>query len=145
LKGARGAYPLVSQIAKSMVAARVALLGDAAHAIHPLAGLGLNLGYKDAAALADCVAQACSRGDDLGGAAMLAQYAQARRFDTWATATAMEAMNSLFVNDNAALKLARTAGLRLIDRLPRAKDFLMQQAGGTAQDNPRLLRGLLPG
>ena len=145
LKGKRGAFPLFLQIAKTMVAERVALLGDAAHAIHPLAGLGLNLGFKDSAALADCVAQALARGEDIGSALVLARYEQARRFDTLATSLAMEVVNALFVNDNPLLKFARDAGLKLVDRLPFAKDMLMQQAANTSQDNPRLLRGLLPG
>lgn len=144
-EGKRGAYPLVKQIADSIIAPRVALLGDAAHAIHPLAGLGLNLGFKDAAALADCVMQAALRGEDVGGAAVLERYQTARRFDTTMTSLAMDAMNALFVNDNPVLSPLRSAGLKLVDRLPAAKSFFMQQASGLSQNNPRLMRGLLPG
>ena len=145
LRGKRGAFPLIMQIAKDTIAPRVALLGDAAHAIHPLAGLGLNLGFKDAAALADVIAQSASRGEDIGSVAVLERYETARRFDTMATALAMDAMNGLFVNDNPILKLSRDAGLRVIDQVPWAKDMLMAQAAGLSQDNPRLLQGLLPG
>ena len=143
--GKRGAYPLVMQIAENFVGPRVALLGDAAHAIHPLAGLGLNLGFKDAAALADCLAQAASRGEDMGSIAVLERYQTARRFDTTMTSLAMDAMNTLFVNDNPVLSSLRSAGLKLVDQLKPAKSFFMQQASGLSQDNPRLMRGLLPG
>jgi 2-octaprenyl-6-methoxyphenol hydroxylase len=141
----RGAYPLVRQIADHIIGPRVALLGDAAHAIHPLAGLGLNLGFKDAAALADCLMQAASRGEDLGGVAVLERYQLARRFDTTMTSFAMDAMNALFVNDSPVLSPLRSAGLKLVDHWPAAKSFFMQQASGLSQDNPRLMRGLLPG
>jgi 2-octaprenyl-6-methoxyphenol hydroxylase len=145
VRGKRGAYPLVMQIAQSFIGPRVALLGDAAHAIHPLAGLGLNLGFKDAAALADCLAQAAARGEDLGGMATLERYQSLRRFDTTMTAMAMGAMNGLFANDNPLLSSLRSAGLKFIDQMQPAKSFLMQQASGLSQDNPRLMRGLLPG
>lgn len=143
--GKRGAYPLVMQIAENFIAPRVALLGDAAHAIHPLAGLGLNLGFKDAAALADCLMQAGSRGEDLGGVGVLERYQTARRFDTTMTSMAMDTMNTLFVNDNPVLSMLRSAGLKLVDQIPAAKSFFMRQASGLSQDNPRLMRGLLPG
>jgi 2-octaprenyl-6-methoxyphenol hydroxylase len=145
LKGKRAAYPLQMQIAETFIGPRVALLGDAAHAIHPLAGLGLNLGFKDAAALADCVMQALARGEDVGGVSMLERYQSARRFDTFATSLAMDGMNALFVNDNQVLKGMRDAGLRVVDQIPQLKEALMGHAAGTSQDNPRLLRGLLPG
>ncbi len=145
LQGKRAAYPLSMQLATSFIAPRVALLGDAAHAIHPLAGLGLNLGFKDAAALADCVAAAFARGDDIGSEAVLEKYQAQRRFDTVLTSWAMDAMNGLFVNDNPMLKTMRSAGLKIIDQVPALKSILMQQAGGMSQNNPRLLQGLLPG
>ena len=145
MEGNRGAYPLVMQIADSFIAPRVALLGDAAHAIHPLAGLGLNLGFKDAAALADCLVQAASRGEDIGGVAVLERYQTARRFDTTMTSYAMDAMNAVFVNNNPLLSSLRSAGLKLVDQLNPAKSFLMQQASGLSENNPRLMRGLLPG
>ena len=146
LASPRNAYPLVAQIAESFIAPRVALVGDAAHAIHPLAGLGLNLGYKDVAALADCVASAFSRGDDIGGLAVLENYQSLRRFDTLSTALAMETMNTLFSNDIPWLRDLRKAGMKLIDQLPPVKASLMKQAAGQSTFNlPRLMQGLLPG
>lgn len=145
VSGRRAAYPLIMQIAKSLIGSRVALLGDAAHAIHPLAGLGLNLGFKDAAALADSVMQAFSRGDDVGSVAVLENYQTQRRFDTTATSLAMDGMNALFSNSDPALKLLRGTGLRMVDKTSVLKDFFMTQAAGTSQNNPRLLQGLFPG
>lgn len=143
--GPRGAFPLVKLIAKQFAHSRTVLVGDAAHAIHPLAGLGLNLGFKDAAALADVVARAFARGQDIGGASVLEDYEIARRFDTTLTSLAMDGMNALFVNDNPVLKLLRGAGLKAVDRLPAAKSMLMGQAAGLSQNNPRLMQGLQPG
>jgi 2-octaprenyl-6-methoxyphenol hydroxylase len=145
VSGKRAAYPLSMQIAQNLVAPRVALLGDAAHAIHPLAGLGLNLGFKDAAALADCVVQAFARGDDIGGVAVLERYEMLRRFETTATSFAMDAMNGLFSNADPGLKVLRSAGLRMVEHVPALKSHFMAQAAGTSQNNPRLLQGLLPG
>ena len=145
LESPRSAYPLTLQIAEQFIAPRLALIGDAAHAIHPLAGLGLNLGYKDVASLADTVAAAFLRGDDIGGAAVLEEYQRNRRFDTFATAAAMEAMNALFSNNLPLLRGARKTGLKLIDQWPLAKSVLMREASGEALDLPRLMQGLLPG
>ncbi len=145
VSGKRAAYPLIMQIANRLSGPRIALLGDAAHAIHPLAGLGLNLGFKDAAALADCVMQAFARGDDIGGPAVLEHYQTQRRFDTMATSLAMDGMNALFSNADPALKTIRGAGLKLVDKIPMLKAHFMTQAAGTSQHNPRLLQGLLPG
>jgi 2-octaprenyl-6-methoxyphenol hydroxylase len=145
LDGQRGSYPLARQIADCFVSDRVALIGDAAHAIHPLAGLGLNLGFKDAAVLADLVAAAVSRGEDFGGASCLAKYETARRAEVQFTSLGMDGMNALFVNDNPALKILRGLGLRAVDQLAPVKSLLMQQASGLSQNNPRLMRGLLPG
>jgi 2-octaprenyl-6-methoxyphenol hydroxylase len=145
LRGKRGAYPLVMQLAERFIAPRIALLGDAAHAIHPLAGLGLNLGFKDAAALADILFQAIHRGEDHGGDGVLERYQQARRFDTVMTSFAMDGMNALFSNANPVLKTLRTQGLRVVDQVPEAKRFFMGQAAGVSQENPMLMQGLLPG
>jgi 2-octaprenyl-6-methoxyphenol hydroxylase len=145
LDGKRGSYPLSRQIADRFSADRIALLGDAAHAIHPLAGLGLNLGFKDAATLADIIAEAVSRGEDFGGPACLERYETARRSDVQFTSLGMDGMNALFVNDNAALKFLRGLGLRAVDQLAPVKSLLMHQASGLSQNNPRLMRGLLPG
>ena len=144
LEGKRVAYPLSLQIAERFIAARTALVGDAAHAIHPLAGLGLNLGYKDVAALADCVADAFARGEDIGGAATLERYERMRRFDTLATAIAMEAMNLLFVNDMPIAREIRKFGLQAVNQLALAKSLLMKEAAGEVGNLPNLMQGLLP-
>lgn len=144
VQGKKTAYPLSLQIAEYFVGARMALIGDAAHAVHPLAGLGLNLGYKDAAALADCVAAAFARGEDIGGSAVLERYQRWRRFEITATAFGLDGLNWLFANDNPLLKPARAAGLRIVDRLPLAKKMFMDEAAGQTGELPRLMQGLLP-
>lgn len=144
LQGKRTAYPLSLQIAESFVGMRTALIGDAAHAVHPLAGLGLNLGYKDAAALADCVTEAFARGEDIGGTAVLDRYERWRRFEVTTTAFGLDGMNWLFANDSPLLKPARAAGMRIVNRLPLAKKILMDEASGQTGELPRLMQGLLP-
>ena len=145
VEGPRAAYPLVMQIADRFIGTRVALIGDAAHAIHPLAGLGLNLGFKDVAALADAVAQTFARGGDIGHVSTLEPYQMARRFDTVFTSFAMDVMNGLFVNNNPVLKSVRDLALKAVDQAPFAKTFFMAQAGGQSPRNPRLMQGLYPG
>lgn len=145
LTSRRQAFPVVMQIANEMIGPRIALLGDAAHAIHPLAGLGLNLGFKDAAALADCVAASAQRGGDIGSAVVLENYQTLRRFDTLSTSWAMDGLNGLFVNNNPVLQPLRKIGLRMVDRVSGLKSAILQQAAGQSQNNPRLMRGLLPG
>jgi 2-octaprenyl-6-methoxyphenol hydroxylase len=144
LATARQCYPLGRLLATSSIATRLALVGDAAHVIHPLAGLGLNLGFKDAAALADTVMAAAARGQDIGSLAVLEDYARLRRFDTWATAFGLDGMNSLFANRNPLLRAVRSAGLMAVDRVPFIKDALMREAAGMSGDVPRLMRGLQP-
>ncbi len=145
LSSRRQAFPVVMQIANELIGPRIALLGDAAHAIHPLAGLGLNLGFKDAAALADCVVAACLRGGDIGSPTVLEYYQALRRFDTLSTSWAMDGLNGLFVNDNPVLQPLRKFGLRMVDQVSGLKSAIMNQAGGQSQNTPRLMRGLLPG
>lgn len=140
--GPRHTHPLAVMVAKTLVADRCALVGDAAHVIHPLAGLGLNLGFKDAAALADCVADAALIGQDIGSFAVLERYQQWRRFDMVATAYAMDGFHRLFMNDNPALKLLRETGLSFVEKIPSIKRALMQEATGLRGDIPRLMRGL---
>jgi 2-octaprenyl-6-methoxyphenol hydroxylase len=134
------AYPLAFGIARQFVAPRLALLGDAAHAIHPIAGQGLNLGLKDAAALAQAIVDAARLGLDPGTADVLAQYQQARRLDTVAMGAVTDGLNRLFSNDSTPLRLARDLGLGLVDRMPSLKRFFIGQAAD-AEDGPRLLRG----
>lgn len=135
------AHPLHLGLARSFRAPRLALLGDAAHVIHPLAGQGLNLGLAGAAALAEAVTGALRLGLDPGADAVLRDYEQARRFDTVAMAAATDGLNRLFSNDSMALRLTRDFGLGLVDRMPGLKRFFIGQASALRGGTPRLLRG----
>ncbi|HEX3406738.1 MAG TPA: UbiH/UbiF/VisC/COQ6 family ubiquinone biosynthesis hydroxylase [Caulobacteraceae bacterium] len=139
--GPRFVYPLSIQLAADLARPRVALLGDAAHAIHPLAGQGLNLGLKDAAALAEVLAEAMRLGEDIGSAVVLERYARWRRLDNVAVSLACDGFNRLFSNDNPLLRAARGAGLAVVGRIGPARRFFMQEAGGALGDLPRLLKG----
>lgn len=134
-------YPLSLSMAERMVAPRTALLGDAAHGVHPIAGQGLNLGLKDAAALAEVLVEATRLGEDIGSLAVLERYAAWRRFDNTMLAAGMDAFVWLFSNDNPLLRFARGAGLAVVNRIGPARRFFMQEAGGAVGDLPRLLRG----
>ena len=137
----RHAYPLAMFIAESFAAERLALVGDAAHVLHPLAGLGFNLGLRDVAALADCVHDAAALGLDIGSMAVLDRYTQWRRFDTVATGAAMDGMNRLFANSNPLLTLLRRAGLLAVDRMGGLKSLFVKEASGASGTVPKLLRG----
>jgi 2-octaprenyl-6-methoxyphenol hydroxylase len=139
--GPRHAYPLALFIARSFVVRRLALIGDAAHVVHPIAGLGLNLGLRDAAALAQCVAEAVAIGADPGGDSVLQDYERWRRFDTVVTAAATDGLNRLFSNDDPALRIVRDLGLRAVDQLGPLKDFFMREAAGETGRLPKLLQG----
>ncbi|MBV9635369.1 MAG: ubiquinone biosynthesis hydroxylase [Methylobacteriaceae bacterium] len=135
------AFRLGLHVARSFVTDRLALLGDAAHIIHPIAGQGLNLGLRDAAALAECIADHMHLGLDPGAPEPLAAYQRARRFDTVAMAASTDALNRLFSNDVLPVRLVRDFGLGLVDRLPGAKRFFMREAAGIVGATPRLMRG----
>ena len=141
LDGSRSAYPLSVQIARAFVAPRFALAGDAAHAIHPIAGQGLNMGLRDVAALAEVIVEARRIGLDIGSIDVLERYESWRRFDTLEMAATTDLLNRLFSNDLAPVRLARTVGLGLVDRLPGVKRMFMRQAAGFDPNEPRLLRG----
>ena len=141
LAGARYTYPLSLSLAHDMVAARVALLGDAAHGVHPIAGQGLNAGMRDVAALAEVIIDAQRRGEDFGSAAVLARYQEWRRFDNTALALATDTFNRLFSNDNALLRLARDMGMAAINALPSMRRGFIREAAGLTGDLPRLMRG----
>jgi 2-octaprenyl-6-methoxyphenol hydroxylase len=141
LEGPRFAYPLVMQIAERMIDDRVALAGDSAHAIHPIAGQGLNLGLKDVAALAECLADGARVGLDAGDVAGLERYQRWRRFDNVFMATSMEFFDRLFSNDVAPVRFVRDAGLALVNQIGPARRFFMRAAGGDAGDLPKLLKG----
>jgi 2-octaprenyl-6-methoxyphenol hydroxylase len=135
------AHPLGFGVARRFVGERLALLGDAAHVIHPIAGQGLNLGLKDAAALAEAIVDAARLGLDPGSAEVLDGYERARRFDTVAMGAVTDGLNRLFSNDATPLRLARDLGLGLVDRLPGLKRFFIREAAGVAKTGPRLLKG----
>ena len=141
LVGPRFGYPLGLQIAETMTAERLALVGDAAHSIHPIAGQGLNLGLKDAAALAEVLVEARRRGEDIGGAGVLDRYARWRRLDRAAFALATEFFVRAYGSDTPLLRAARTAVTGAMNRLEPVKRFMMLEAGGFAGDTPRLMRG----
>jgi 2-octaprenyl-6-methoxyphenol hydroxylase len=134
-------YPLSLQLAERFVAPRAALLGDAAHGVHPIAGQGLNLGLKGAAALAEVLVEAMRLGEDIGSEVVLERYAAWRRFDTVTLSAGMDAFVRLFSNDNPLLRLARGAGMAAVNRIGPARRFFMTEAGGAVGDLPRLLRG----
>jgi 2-octaprenyl-6-methoxyphenol hydroxylase len=144
LIGARRAHPLGFFVARSFIAERMALVGDAAHVIHPIAGQGLNMGLKDVAALAEVVADAARLGLDPGSAGVLERYQRWRRFDTMAMGFATDGLNRLFSNHSDILRVARDVGLGMVERLPPLKRLFIREAAGLVGEVPKLLRGELP-
>lgn len=139
--GPRRAYPLGLSVARAFIAERIALIGDAAHVIHPIAGQGLNMGLRDVAALAETIVDAARLGLDPGSAAVLARYQRWRRFDTMTMGVATDSLNRLFSNRSDALRLVRDVGLGLVDRFPPLKELFIREAAGIVGDVPKLLRG----
>ena len=139
--GPRRAHPLGFFVARSFIAERIALIGDAAHVIHPIAGQGLNMGLKDVAALAEVVVDAVRLGLDPGAADVLERYQRWRRFDTMTMGLATDGLNRLFSNHSAVLRLARDVGLGLVDRVPNLKRLFIREAAGLVGEVPKLLRG----
>jgi 2-octaprenyl-6-methoxyphenol hydroxylase len=135
------AFPLGYFVARSFIGERLALVGDAAHVIHPIAGQGLNMGLKDVAALAETVVDAARLGMDPGQADVLDRYQRWRRFDTMAMGLATNSLNLLFSNESTLLRSVRDIGLGLVDRLPPLKSVFIRQAAGLSGEVPRLLRG----
>ena len=135
------AFPLDMRIARRFAGDRLALLGDAAHTIHPIAGQGLNLGLRGVAALAEAIVAAMRVGGDPGAPAVLARYERARRFDTIAMAAVTDGLNRLFANESTPLRLVRDLGLGLVDRAPALKAMFMREAAGATPHAPPLLRG----
>lgn len=140
-QGPRWSYPLQILYAERAIDRRLALLGDAAHVIHPIAGQGLNLGIRDVAALAELVVDAHRLGLDPGSADVLERYQRWRRVDTLALSAVTDALNRLFSNDIGPLRLARDIGLALVERTPPLKRFFMRHAMGVVGTLPRLVRG----
>lgn len=141
LEGRRWTYPLHLSLAHEYAAPRLALLGDAAHAVHPIAGQGLNLGVRDAAALAEVLGEAAARGEDIGSLSVLRRYQSWRRFDSTAFALGMDALNLLFSNDSGPVRLIRDLGIAAVNKAPRLKGAFMAMASGVAGETPKLLRG----
>jgi 2-octaprenyl-6-methoxyphenol hydroxylase len=141
LDGARFSYPLGLSLAYALTAPRIVLLGDAGHGIHPIAGQGLNLGLRDAGALAEVLILAKRRGEDPGAADVLARYAAWRGFDNTALALATDGFNRLVSNDNPLLRAVRDAGLGLVNALPPLKRGFLREAAGLSGDVPKLLQG----
>jgi len=134
-------FPLDMQLARSFVSDRFALIGDAAHVVHPLAGQGLNIGMRDVAALTETIVEAARLGLDIGAATQLERYERWRRFDSAFSAAMMDGLNRLFSNDNAPLRALRDFGLGIVDRAPALKRFLVREAAGATGEVPRLLKG----
>ncbi|WP_280940014.1 ubiquinone biosynthesis hydroxylase [Agrobacterium bohemicum] len=140
--GPRRAFPLGLTLARAFVAPRLALAGDAAHGIHPISGQGLNLGFKDVAALAETIVEADRLGLDIGSLNVLERYQSWRRFDTVRMGITTDVLNRLFSNDVGPIRVARDFGLGIVDRIPGLKSYFIGQAAGTTdKGGPRLLAG----
>ena len=135
------AFPFGLTLARDFVKPRFALIGDAAHGIHPISGQGLNLGFRDVAALAEVVIDAVRLGQDFGQMDVLERYQQWRRFDTVRTGVTTDLLNRMFSNDIAPLRLLRDVGLGIVDRMPSLKNFFIREASGIVPNAPKLLRG----
>ncbi len=141
LAGDRFTYPLSLSLAERFIAPRVALVGDSAHGVHPIAGQGLNLGLRDVGALAQVVIEAARRGEDIGSQTTLDAYQRWRRFDATSLALGMDTVNRLFSNDNAILRAGRDLGLGIVNAMPALRRKFIRQAAGLNGDLPRLLAG----
>jgi 2-octaprenyl-6-methoxyphenol hydroxylase len=141
LDGPRQSWPLEMHLARRYVGPRFALIGDAAHGVHPLAGQGLNLAFRDVAALTEVVADAVRLGFDAGDAQALLRYERWRRFDSMVSAATFDGLNRLFASDLTLVRSARELGLGLVDRMPALKRFFVGEAAGLSGELPRLLKG----
>lgn len=139
--GKRFAYPLTGVLAQDYVAPRFALIGDAAHGIHPIAGQGVNLGYRGVAALAEVLSEAAFLGRDIGAPDVLEAYQQWRRFDATALVAGCAALNELFANDNMLVQAVRDFGLGVVERIGPLKRYFVHEAAGSLGDAPKLLSG----
>ncbi|MDQ2090440.1 UbiH/UbiF/VisC/COQ6 family ubiquinone biosynthesis hydroxylase [Marimonas arenosa] len=140
LKGKRFTYPLNLTIAHAFVADRLALIGDAAHGMHPIAGQGLNAGLRDVGALVDVLDHAVRRGEDFASASVLARYQEWRRFDTQTLAMATDLTNKMFSNDNPLLRLARDFGMGVVNAVPGLRRGFIREAAGLTGELPELMR-----
>ena len=140
LTGGRFSYPLGMMIAKSYIAPNVALIGDAAHGVHPIAGQGLNAGLRDVAALIQVLSEAKQRGEDFASQPVLARYQLWRRFDATALAVTTDGFNRLFSNNNPILRLGRDLGMGMINAMPKVRRSILREAAGLTGDLPDLMR-----
>ena len=141
LAGARFTYPLSLSLAERFIGPRVALVGDAAHGVHPIAGQGLNLGLRDVAALAEVLILARRRGEEAGSPAALEEYQRWRRFDATALALGMDAVNRVFSSDSPLLRLGRDLGMGVVSAMPGLRRGFIRQAAGLTGELPKLLQG----
>ncbi|ATG45026.1 protein VisC-like protein [Phaeobacter piscinae] len=141
LAGDRFTYPLNLTLANAFVSERLALVGDAAHGVHPIAGQGLNAGLRDVGALAEVLTEAKRRGEDIASPLVLARYQQWRRFDTASLAAATDMFNRLFSSDNPLLRLGRDIGMGVVGAIPGLRQNFIREAAGLTGDLPRLLQG----
>lgn len=141
LETKRKSWPLSLRLARSYVADRFALIGDAAHAVHPIAGQGLNLAFRDSAALVEVLVEALRLGMDLGDGEVLSRYERWRRFDSTTSTLFYDALNRLFSTDNQIVRMLRDLGLGVVNRLPPIKQFFIDEAAGLTGKVPRLLQG----
>lgn len=141
LAGQRHAYPLKLTIANSFIGPRLALVGDAAHGMHPIAGQGFNFGLRDVAALAEVITLAARRGEDFASPLVLERYQQWRRFDTMMMAVGTDSVNRLFSNDNTLLRGLRDLGMGAVSAIPALRRSFMREAAGLTGDLPCLMRG----
>lgn len=138
--GPRFCHPLGLQFAETSIAERLVLIGDADHGMHPIAGQGLNMGYRDVAALVDTLSEARSLGLDIGSSAVLERYKRWRRFDNTLMLAVTDGLNRLFSNDIAPIRMVRDMGLAAVDKMPPLKQMLMRSAMGIMGDLPSLMR-----
>lgn len=141
LAGKRFSYPLSLSLTESFIAPRIALVGDAAHGVHPIAGQGLNLGLRDIGALAEVLIEAKRRGEDIGAADVLARYQQWRRWDTSVMSIATDGFNRLFSNDNKGLRTLRDVGLGVVNAMPGVRRRFIREAAGLTGELPKLMQG----
>jgi len=139
LMGGRHSFPLELRIADRFIDDRLALIGDAAHSVHPIAGQGLNAGFKDVAVLAHVLQDSCQRGEDFGSLGVLKRYEEWRRFDSVQLAYSTDLFNRLFSNENEALQLIRNIGIKILDSIPAAKRNIIKEAAGITGELPRLM------
>ena len=139
LIGGRHSFPLELRVADRFIDDRLALIGDAAHSVHPIAGQGLNAGFKDVAVLAHVLQDSCQRGEDFGSLGVLKRYEEWRRFDSVQLAYSTDLFNRLFSNENEALQLIRNIGIKILDSIPAAKRNIIKEAAGITGELPRLM------